>query len=399
MLLADSEERAAALAEELCEINRTRQIEENRIAEEAYRKIEEEGYLSRDRFLVLADEGWQQGIIGIVASRLTERYGIPSILISFDGTAGDAAKALGKGSGRSVKGINLVEVMDSCEDLLVKFGGHELAAGLTIERDKVDAFRERVNEYVRTHVPAEGMRPTVEIDCEIDIKDLTMQLALELYRLEPYGVGNPTPSFLLSDVTLRKIIPISGGKHLKLVIEREGIVFYAMYFNTTPSEFCYAEGDCIDLVFTPDINEYRNLRSLQLMVQEVRASRAQLKRIEQEKKRLAQIRRGASFSPDENFLPCRDDVAAVYSFLRTQCRLGNDLLSERHILSAMNMCDPAPIGYGKFFCAVDILTDLRLCSVVPQADGYYKVDVYRHAGKTPLENSAVLRALRKQCDR
>lgn len=403
LLLADSDEEAKRLADELCEINRTRQIEENRIAEEAYRQIEEKGYLKTDRFLVLSDDGWQQGIIGIVASRLTERYGMPSILISFDGTTDGCPDGsdLGKGSGRSVKGINLVEAMDYCEDLLCKFGGHELAAGLTVMRCNVDAFRERINEYVRLRIPEESTRVSVEADAEVDIHELTMQLAVELYRLEPYGVGNPTPTFLLRDVTVRKIIPISGGKHLKLVVERDGVSFYAMYFNTTPYLFGFCEGERIDLLFTLDINEYRNLRTLQLMVQEVRPSEDHARRTAYEKERLSQIRRGASFSPEENFLPCRDDVAAVYSYLRTQCRLGHDLLSERLILSAMNTCAPTgQIGYGKFFCAVDVLEDLHLCSVVPQAEeGYFRVEIFRHAGKTPLESSAVLRALRKQCDR
>lgn len=400
LLLADSDERARVLAEELCEINRTRQIEENRIAEEAYRKIEEEKYLETDRFLVLADDNWQQGIIGIVASRLTERYGIPSILISFDGTTDGCpcGTDIGKGSGRSVKGINLVEAMGYCEDLLCKFGGHELAAGMTVQRCNVDAFRERINEYVRARVPEEAACASVEADCEVRIEDLTMQLAVELYRLEPYGVSNPTPTFLLRDVTICKIIPISGGKHLKLVIERDGINFYAMYFNMTAYQLGLFEGDRVDLIFTLDINEYRNLRTLQLMVQEIRVSETYQNAIRLERERLEEIRGGAIFSPEENFLPCRDDVAVVYSYLRTQCRLGHDLLSERVILSAMNMAENVRIGYGKFFCAVDILSDLRLCSVKEQENGYYKVEVYRHTGKTPLENSSVLRMLRKQCE-
>ena len=402
LLLADSDERAKALADELCEINRTRQIEENRIAEEAYKKIEEEGYLETDRFLVLADDDWQQGIIGIVASRLTEKYGIPSILISFDGTTNGCpcGMDLGKGSGRSVKGINLVEAMGECEDLLAKFGGHELAAGMTIRRCNVDEFRKRINEYVRARIPEDQVQVSVEADCEVTVSDLTMQLAIELYRLEPFGVSNPTPTFLLRDITVKKVIPISGGKHLKLIVEKDGTNFYAMYFNAGEHLFEYAEGDRVDILFTLDINEYRNLRSLQLMIQDLRVSERYGEQLEHERKRLSEIRSGASFSPEENFLPCRDDVAVVYSYLRTQYRLGHELLSERMILSAMNAsASVAPIGYGKFWCAVDILSDLRLCSVRSQNDGYYRVEVYKHAGKTPLELSSVLKQLRKQCDR
>ncbi|MBR2907801.1 MAG: single-stranded-DNA-specific exonuclease RecJ [Clostridia bacterium] len=400
LLLAESDEEARALAEELCEINRTRQVEENRIAEAAYRKIEEGGYLETDRFLVLAADDWQQGIIGIVASRLTERYGMPSILVSFEGAKGGEPSDddVGKGSGRSVKGINLVEAMGYCEDLLCKFGGHELAAGLTVKRGKIDAFRERINEYVRSRIPEEETCASVEADCEVSIRELTMQLAVELYRLEPYGVSNPTPSFLLRDVTLRKIIPISGGKHMKLVVERAGITFYAMCFNVSSFQFPYSEGERIDLIFTLDINEYRNLRTLQLMVQEVRQSETDRLLLESEKKRLEEIRGGAVFSPEENFLPCRDDVAVVYSYLKSQCRYGHALLSDRMILAAMNLSAPGQVGYGKFFCALDILADLRLCSCERQEDGCYRIEVFKNAAKTPLETSAVLRTLRKQCD-
>lgn len=400
LLLADSDERAQALAEELCEINRRRQVEENRIAEEAYKKIEEGKYLETDRFLVLADDNWQQGIIGIVASRLTERYGMPSILISFDGTTDGCpcGTDIGKGSGRSVKGVNLVDAMSYCEDVLCKFGGHELAAGMTVMRSQVDAFRKRINEYVRSRIPEESMTVSVEADCEVVIEELTMQLAVELYRLEPYGVSNPTPTFLLRDVVVRKIIPISGGKHLKLVIERNGITFYAMYFNMTAYQLPFSEGERIDLMFTLDINEYRNLRSLQLMIHEARLSRDFLSELMHEKERLEEIRNGASFSPEENFLPCRDDVAVVYSYLKGQCRQGRELFSERMILAAMNLYAEGAIGYGKFFCAVDILKDLHLCSCAQQDDGYYKIEVHRSVGKTPLETSTVLRALRRQCD-
>lgn len=400
LLLADSESRARVLADELCEINRTRQIEENRIAEEAYRQIEEKKYLENDRFLVLSSDEWQQGIIGIVSSRLTERYGLPSILISFDGITDNCpcGTDIGKGSGRSVKGINLVEAMNYCEDLLCKFGGHELAAGLTITRGQVDAFRERINEYVRTHTDEETTRVLVEADCEIDVKDLTLQLALELLRLEPYGTSNPTPNFLLQDVLVRKIISISGGKHSKLVIEKDGVTFYVMYFNMTPYQLGFHDGEYIDLIFTLDINEYRNLRTLQLFAQETRPSRRQLQRFQKEKTRLAEIRSGAPFSPEENFLPSRDDVVVVYTYLRNEYRLGHAVLSERLILSSLSATAPGQIGLGKFSCIVDILNDLGLCTITRDNEEYYKIEVNRNTGKTPLETSDVLRRLRRQCE-
>ena len=169
LLLAEDSENAARMAQELCEINRCRQVEENRIAEQAYQRIEQSHDFDRDRIIVLEDNGWQQGIIGIVSSRITEKYGLPSILISFDGTARseDSCEDIGKGSGRSIKGLNLVEAMNHCEDLLVKYGGHELAAGLTIERGQVDAFRRRINEYAAEKLDEKSLAVQLEADCEV----------------------------------------------------------------------------------------------------------------------------------------------------------------------------------------------------------------------------------------
>ena len=392
LFLSDSKSETDAIAEKLCNLNVQRQAEENRIAAEAIELAESTHDFEKDSVLVLAKENWHHGVIGIVASRLTERYNMPTLLITIE-------DGIGKGSGRSIKGINLVEAMNYCEDLLCKFGGHELAAGLTIQRCNVDAFRKRINEYVRTHIAQDQLRVTCEADCEVKIEELTMQLALELYRLEPYGVSNPTPTFFLRDIMIRKIIPISGGKHTKLVVEKDGISFYAMYFNMSAYQLSLYEGNRVDMMFTLDINEYRNLRSLQLYVQEIRLSEAYCRELEYEKRRLPEIRGGAAFSPEENFLPCRDDVAAVYTYLRNEARLEHTLLSERVMLASLNATAEQSIGYGKFFCSVDILSSLGLCTVEQEENGYYRINVTRGAGKTSLENSDVLRRLRKQCDR
>ncbi|MBP3369173.1 MAG: single-stranded-DNA-specific exonuclease RecJ, partial [Clostridia bacterium] len=156
-LLAPKGKEAEDYAEELCAINRQRQIEENRIAEKAYEMIEDIADLDSNPVIVLDSNEWQQGIIGIVSSKITERYGLPSILVSFYGSVGFAECDFddGKGSGRSIKGLNLVEALGYCDDLLVKYGGHELAAGLTVKRGNLDEFRERINAYAREHLDDE----------------------------------------------------------------------------------------------------------------------------------------------------------------------------------------------------------------------------------------------------
>ena len=150
LFLAEDCETAAPIAKKLCDINRERQNEENKIVDQAYARIDAEHDFERDPIIILDDEEWHHGIIGIVASRITEKYACPSILISFEGNGSEkSGEDFGKGSGRSVKGLNLVDALSECSDLLEKFGGHELAAGLTIKRENLPEFKRRLNDCAR----------------------------------------------------------------------------------------------------------------------------------------------------------------------------------------------------------------------------------------------------------
>jgi single-stranded-DNA-specific exonuclease len=233
LLLATDNERAEELAEELCNLNTTRQVEENRIATEVYQKIEQMPKELCDRVIVIEGDTWQQGIIGIVSSRITERYGLPSILISFDGsTRGYPSEDdLGKGSGRSIKGLNLVEALANSEEYLARFGGHELAAGLTIRRGNIDAFRKRINQYAHEQLTDDMLCISVEADCEVQMSELTLALAQEIDKLEPFGTSNPVPNFVLRDTTLLRVIPMGNGKHTKLILEKDGIFLFYVIIN------------------------------------------------------------------------------------------------------------------------------------------------------------------------
>ena len=145
------------------------------------------------------------------------------MIISFSTSYGgeELGTDVGKGSGRSIKGMNLVEALGHCEDQLIKFGGHELAAGLTIHRSQVDSFREKINEYAAQKLSEEDFKISITADCEIEMKDVTMELAQSLSMLEPYGVGNASPSFIMRDVTVSRVMPIGGGKHTKLLLTKE----------------------------------------------------------------------------------------------------------------------------------------------------------------------------------
>ena len=308
LFLSDSPAVSAKTAYELCEINRVRQAEENRIMEEAEAKIRTECDLDNDSIIVLADDHWHHGVIGIVASRITEKYALPSILISFDGD-------MGKGSGRSIKGINLVEALTDSRDYLVKFGGHELAAGLSVERARIDAFRQNINRYVKEHLSDAEGAAGIDVDCEITSRDVTLETAEELMLLEPYGIANPSPIFMMRGVTLRGVMPL-GEKHARLLLESDGISLSALRFGKSRDALEFYGGDRIDLIFSMNVNEFRGVRSAQMIVKDIRLSEGELTVDDKARKRFEELMAGASFEKEEDVLPTRDDIAPVYLWFK-----------------------------------------------------------------------------------
>lgn len=320
LLLAEDEETADMLANQLCETNKLRQSEENKIVDSALEKIEEDWniHLKNGAVIVLADDEWQQGVIGIVASRITEKYGMPSILVTFEGmpTPGDPSVFdLGKGSGRSVKGFNLVNALSECSDLLEKYGGHELAAGLSVRRGKLDEFRERLNDYARPIMKDLERVQILEADRELKIEDMTLQLAQQISNLiEPCGPGNPTPAFVLSDVKINSIRSIGAGKHLKLTFEKGGRKLTGLYFGVAEPDICFKVGDLVDVMFNVSVNHYNGNTELQMILIDVRYACSVFENRVAERKKLFDILSGAPFSPLDNYLPSRQDFVFLYKF-------------------------------------------------------------------------------------
>ncbi len=397
LLLEQDEEAAAEAAEALCEINRQRQAEENKIATEAYEMIEHMD-LSDDVVLVLDSNSWHQGIIGIVSSRITERYGLPSILISFDGSDGEDPLDDGKGSGRSIKGMNLVDALTHCEDLLVKFGGHELAAGLTVKRANLDRFRQKINEYAKENLSEEALKIHIEVDCELSMSDLSLPFAQELSLLEPFGTGNPTPNFVMKDVMIRRITPMSGGKHTRFLLEKDGICLTALYFGMGVAEHGFDVGDRIDVLFTVDINDYKNTRSVQMILQDARAAESEAEKLRTQKARYAAIAEGASFTQEENVIPTREDFAVVYKELRREFRGGVDTMSIKMMLKQFfSTSDLAGISYVKLKYILRVLNELNICVIEEIDEDLYRFRVEYTVTKTSIDKSFILKKLRSQC--
>ena len=354
--------------------------------------------LDENPVIVLDSNEWQQGIIGIVSSKITERYGLPSILVSFYGSMGDEESALddGKGSGRSIKGLNLVEALGACEDLLVKYGGHELAAGLTVKRGDLDAFRERINAYAREHLDDDAFKIKLEVDCEIDMADVNLKFAKELQYLEPYGTGNATPLFVMRDVTVRKITYTKGGEHTRLYLEKNGMTVNAMYFSVGEGMLGFENGDLIDLLFNIDINDYKNVQSAQMIVRDARLAESYTKKATGEKKRYSELREGGKFRSDENFIPSRDDCAGVYTLLRREYRNGNSVTDVKSVQRALEQSGLA-VNYVKLKYIFEIFNELQICDIAELGNDIYRFEVIFRANRTSIDKSAILRRLKTQC--
>lgn len=310
LLISGYEEEAEVLSEEICADNEERRRVEAEIAEAAFADIEAKGYM-KDRVVVVDGENWHHGVIGIVASRVTERCGKPCMIISRGETEA-------KGSGRSIEGFSLFEAICACGDLLIKFGGHPMAAGITLKPENIEAFRKRINQYAAEHFPQMPTQ-TVTLDCKLNPAALSVSMAQSLTQLEPFGNGNPQPVFGLFNMELSNVTPVGGGGHLRLTLEKNGAVITAMRFNTKPEELLYHIGDKIDLAVQLEAREFRGQPSLTVIVRDMKFAAFNTEKNIASLASFEKWQRGEVLSAeDKNRLyPDRACLAAIYRALRT----------------------------------------------------------------------------------
>ena len=261
LLLTEDEEEAMRLAKEIDHANLERQETESTI----FAQVEE--YLDRypaqrnDRVLVVAGKQWHSGVIGIVASRLVERYGRPSIVISLE----DGSVA--KGSGRSVDGFSLYEALCYAGETLVQYGGHTLAAGFSVLPEKIDNFRRKINEYAAT---VGDISPSINIDCRLNPAHISVHILDALQDLEPFGAGNPAPMFGLFGMQIESIKGMGNNRHLRLMLSRSGAHITAVRFGIGPDEFPYQKGDTVDLAVRIDKNVYMGETRISIQIRDIR---------------------------------------------------------------------------------------------------------------------------------
>ncbi|MFH0731832.1 MAG: single-stranded-DNA-specific exonuclease RecJ [Candidatus Omnitrophota bacterium] len=269
LLLTDDAQEAQQLAQNLDAENRNRQKLEQTTLTQALAKIDRYVDFKEDRIIVLDDEGWHSGVIGIVASRIVDRFHRPTLIIT---TKGDH---LAKGSGRSIRNFHLVEALGECGHLLQNFGGHQYAAGLTLRKSDLSDFRKLINQVAQGKIKTEDLIPTVDIDMEIDLSQLSDKIFKELDELMPFGIGNPKPVFATKNLSIKKQAQVVGKDTVKMWVTDGDKVCEAIGFRMAdimPQDL----ENSIDLAYTPCLNTYKGVTSIQLQLKDMRVRKMEV---------------------------------------------------------------------------------------------------------------------------
>ncbi|MDD6174300.1 MAG: single-stranded-DNA-specific exonuclease RecJ [Firmicutes bacterium] len=380
LLLSDYEEEALSLADEMEQENAERQKQEQLVLEQAMEQLHREPRRQLERVIVVWGEGWHPGVLGIVASRITEKFGKPSVVLSVNG-------AEAKGSCRSIAGFSIIRALTDCAPLLSRFGGHTLAAGLTLQTEKLEEFFSAVNRCAAQQCPQMPM-PQISIDCKLKPEGLSVALAAELEQLEPFGAGNPTPVFALLQLELKEIRPVGGGKHLRLLFSRDGASVSAMLFRTTPQEFPFVPGDVLDLAVTLERSEYRGEEQLSVFIRDYRPAGQEAEILFAQKQNYEAFARGED-ADKASMLPDRAQLAAVYRLLQ---REQNKPRTMEYLCSRLQN---EKIGYDKLTIALIAMKQAGLLRMERDADTL-TVSLCTTNGKVPLEQAPILQRLRAQ---
>ena len=381
LVLCEDPERAACLARNLNEINAQRQETEQKIEKAVEEMLAAEPERTRDRVMLLWGAGWHQGVIGIVASRLVEKFGRPVMVVSI-AENGDA-----KGSGRSVPGFNLHACITACSDLLLRFGGHAMAAGLLVREENLPELRRRMNEWAARECPVIHAPPLV-CDLSLRLSRVTVEEVRAVERMAPFGADNPAPVFLLEKAIVEGVYPVSDGKHSRLRLHQGGASLYAVWFGMPPQRVPYQIGDAVDAALS--LSVYEGARGAQISGRILDLHPAGLGPDAARQAALVEaLKRGASLPPEDRQLICptREEVAAVYRELKNRRWHADDLQP----LCARMGTDAT----GKTLVAVEALRQVGLVADA-ERDGVAWLELVRVAGKKNLADAPILKCLEEK---
>ena len=380
LFLTDDPVKAASVARQLCDLNRQRQAVESEIYAQAVAMLPEG---QPPEAIVLADESWHQGVVGIVASRIAEEYACPAFLICLDGDHG-------KASSRSHGGFNLFASLTALSPLLESYGGHELAAGFTISRENIPEFRRRICTLAGLYYCGDTPRTTLDVDCAIPAELLTVSGIESLSVLEPCGNGCPKPTLMMKNLTIERISMVGGGKHMRLRLHSGHYTLGAIYFSANPQSVSIAVGDVVDVAFTPQVNEFRGERSVQMNVLDIRPSCA------------------AECSPDSSayrhllnndltremaslLLPDRNTLGMIWRYLAAD---PTGVIQESPLCLCRKIVRRTgkPLSLGQLLTCLDIFRDVNLLTLHRQHK-YITIRLTRSSGKADLTQSQTMQRL------
>lgn len=380
LFLTDDPERATELARALCELNRERQAVESEIYQQAIGMLPSG---SIPEAIVLADESWHQGVVGIVASRIAEEFASPAFLICLDGEHG-------KASSRSYGGFNLFSSLSTLSPLLESYGGHELAAGFTISRANIPEFRKQMCALAAHFYTDDTPRTVLDVDCAISPELLTVPNIAALSMLEPCGSGCPKPVLAMNELTIERITMLANGRHMRLRLRRGYTSVNAIYFSANPESASISVGDVVDIAFTPQINEYRNERTAQMNVIDIRPScRAE---VSLDTSAYRAMQSGALTSAIACALaPDRAMLATVWRYLATSA---SPTVEESPICLCRKIVrwSGMPLTLGQMLTCLDIFSDVGLLHA-HRLHKYISIRLIPRETKADLAESQTLQRL------
>ena len=338
-------------AQALCNLNKERQAVEAEIYRQAVEMIPE-GELPEA--IVLAEESWHQGVVGIVASRICEEYCCPTFLICLDGDHG-------KASSRSYGGFNLFQSLSTLSPLLESYGGHELAAGFTIHKDNISAFRQEICKLAREFYSDDTPRTVLEADCAVTPELLTLPNIDALSQLEPCGNGCPKPILVTESLTLERVIPVGSGRHIRLRLRSGKYTFSSIWFSSGGELSSLEEGELVDVAYIPQVNEYREEKSVQLNIQDIRPHCQAECSMDTTGYRALQLGTPEKASAAQ-LLPDRNTLALVWRYLAD---IPGGSLQETPACLCRKLVRRTgqPMQLGKLLTCLDIFADVGLLEV------------------------------------
>ncbi len=378
LLITEDEEDAQMSAEDICEENDRRKNVEAEILKSAIQMVDTSEKLKHARVIVVAGEDWHCGVIGIVAARLTQKYLKPVIVISFDKDGN------GVGSARSIEGFSLFECLSACSDKLERFGGHHLAAGLSIHINNLESFRKNIEDYSKKHFDIMPTK-TLEIDLKLVPTALSIEIPDQITALEPFGQGNISPLFGLFNMKLMEISPVGGGKHLRLKFLRDNVNVSCMRFFCTVQEFEYKEGMMLDLAVSLDINEFKGARNLSIIVKDMKPSSLNLEDEIYAYSLFEKYKREESLRVDEMeyIKPTREEFADIYRTLRSG--------EVKSLIQLLLDLPPSKINIAKLLIGLEVFKERGLVDYNNTDE--LKIKLLPTKGKIDLLGSEILKVL------